>query len=283
MSLTGLWVYNFVDPEVLGRGLRTVILSGLFIIYCSKLFSIVFILIDDILRFFNRAKRKVFSGKESKKQALSGKETTMSNGNITRSEFLMKTALLATSVPAVTLTWGIISGAHDYRKQHIKLVIKNPPKAFEEMTIAQISDIHTGSFFNKVAVKGGVEMLIRDKVDMVFFTGDLVNDRAHEINDYIDIFSKIKAPLGVFSTLGNHDYGANMSWPSLPAENQNLNDINRAHKNLGYDLLVDDNRIITLGGENWPLLGFKIFQLLNLFFRIMAIYLKLLKAPGKQR
>ncbi|WP_317173689.1 metallophosphoesterase [Adhaeribacter radiodurans] len=208
MLLIGLWVYNFVDPEVLGRGVRTMILSGLFIIYCSKLFSMVFILIDDMFRFLKWAKEKVFLGKKLRKQAFCGTEAAMNDGNITRSEFLIKTALLATSIPAVTLTWGIISGAHDYRKQHVRLVIKNLPKAFEGMTIAQISDIHAGSFFNKVAVKGGVEMLIREKVDMVFFTGDLVNDRAQEVNDYIHIFNKIKAPLGVFSTLGNHDYGA---------------------------------------------------------------------------
>lgn len=249
MVLTGLWLYNFMSPDLLGVRLRAFILSCLFVIYCSKLVVIVFILIDDLSRFFNWTKNKMSQDREST-NVISSDSHIMS-----RSEFLMKTALLAASIPATALTWGIISGAHDYRVRRIRLVLKNLPKAFEGMTIAQISDIHSGSFFNKTAVKGGVEMVLKEKPDMVFFTGDLVNDRAQEVTEYMPIFDKIKAPMGVYSTLGNHDYGAYLKFPSVYAKEQNLKDIKHAHKVLGYDLLVDENRIITIGGEKLAIIG----------------------------
>lgn len=237
LTLVGLWAYNFLSPDLLGRKLRTAILYTLFTVYASKLFAIVFILIDDIRRL------------------VTTKPAGDTSNTMTRSEFLMKTALVAASVPATALTWGIISGAHDYRVKKIRLGVKDLPKQFEGMTILQISDIHSGSFFNKTAVKGGIEMITKQKADVIFFTGDLVNDRANEVNDYIDLFSKIKAPFGVFSTLGNHDYGAYAGWPSLEAKDQNLADVKHAHKILGYDLLVDENRHITLGGDKLAIIG----------------------------
>lgn len=238
LIVLGLWAYNFLSPDLLGRGLRTFILYSLFTVYASKLFSILFILIDDVRRL------------------VTSRPTTGNNTDtMTRSGFLMKAALLAGSVPATALTWGILSGAHDYRVQRVRLAIRNLPSQFAGMTIVQISDIHSGSFFNKTAVKGGVELVIRQNADVVFFTGDLVNDRASEVRDYIDLFSKIRAPLGVYSILGNHDYGVYTGWGSAAAKNQNFADVKDAHRILGYDLLIDDNRSITLGGETLAIVG----------------------------
>lgn len=238
ITLLGLWTYNFLSPDLLPPGIRTFILYSLFTVYASKLFAVLFLLVDDV--------RRLFAVKPLNDR---GGDT------ITRSEFLMKTALLAGTVPAAALTWGVLSGAHDYRVRRIRLPIANLPKEFAGMTIVQISDIHSGSFFNKVAVKGGVELVIKQKADIVFFTGDLVNDRANEVNDYLDLFGKIKAPLGVYSTLGNHDYGAYAGWPDIGAKNKNLADVKHAHKLLGYDLLIDENRVIKLGSESLSIIG----------------------------
>jgi uncharacterized protein len=248
-TLLGMWLYNFTNPDLLGKNLRTIIMVGVFISYFSKIFAIVFILIDDIGRLI----RWIFSKISS--QSANNESITNASKGISRSEFLMKTAVVAGAIPAIGMTWGIISGAHDYRIRRVKLAIKNLPKAFQGMTIGQISDIHSGSFFNKTAVKGGVEMFMKEKPDLAFFTGDLVNSRADEVQDYIDIFNKIKAPLGVFSTFGNHDYGDYVQWPTEAAKRQNLKDLALAHKVLGYDLLRDQNRTITLGGEKLAIIG----------------------------
>src|SRR5690606_22145401 len=112
-----------------------------------------------------------------------------------------------------------------------------------------------GSFFNKIAVKGGVEMMMKEKPDLLFFTGDLVNNETSEVNEYINIFDKLKAPLGIYSTTGNHDYGDYKSWDSAQAKSRNFKDLIEAHKLLGYDLLMNENRIIELGGEKMAVIG----------------------------
>ncbi len=246
LTILGMWLYNFTNPDWMSKNLRTIIMVGVFMNYFSKIVVILFLLIDDIGRLVRWLYSKIGTQSSS--------NTELGNG-ITRSEFLMKTAVVAGAVPAVAMTWGIISGAHDYRIRRVKLSIKNLPKAFKGMTIAQVSDIHSGSFFNKTAVKGGVEMLMKEKPDIAFFTGDLVNSRAEEVKDYMDIFDKIKAPLGVFSTFGNHDYGDYVQWETEAAKRQNLKDLAKAHKVLGYDLLMDENRTIELGGEKLSIIG----------------------------
>jgi uncharacterized protein len=250
ITILGMWLYNFTNPDWLGKNMRTVIMVGVFMNYFSKIFVLIFLLIDDIGRLF----RWIYSKFSAQSTVIDG--ITTNSPGITRSEFLMKTAVIAGTVPAIAMTWGIISGAHDYRVRRIKLAIKNLPKAFEGMTIAQISDIHSGSFFNKVAVKGGIEMLMKEKPDMAFFTGDLVNSLAEEVKDYMDIFDKVKAPLGVFSTLGNHDYSDYHNWGNnMKGKQNNLKDLMNSHKTMGYDLLMDENRTIELGGEKLSIIG----------------------------
>jgi hypothetical protein len=90
---------------------------------------------------------------------------------------------------------------------------------------------------------------------MIFFTGDLVNNEASEVKDFIDVFSKLKAPLGVFSVTGNHDYGDYKDWGTKEAKAQNFKDLIEAHRLLGFDLLMNDNRMIEQGGEKLSVIG----------------------------
>jgi hypothetical protein len=168
---------------------------------------------------------------------------------------MVQAAVVAGSIPLVGITYGILSGAHDYRVRRVTVKLPNLPKAFDGLRIAQLSDIHSGSFFNKTAVQGGVNLLLREKPDVVFFTGDLVNNVASEVQDYIPIFQKVKAPLGVYSTLGNHDYGDYVAWPSLQAKRQNLENLKHAHGLLGWDLLMNQHRMLEEGGEQLAIIG----------------------------
>jgi uncharacterized protein len=259
IAILGMWMYNFLPPDLLGRSVRVWLLVGVFVIYVSKVFAVLFILIDDIRRAFTWIFQKIssfFSGSEGQPAISQVPVNEVIEDKITRSEFMMKTALVAGSIPAVAMTWGIISGAHDYRIWRIKLAIKNLPKEFEGMTIAQISDVHSGSFFNKTAVKGGIEMILGQKPDAIFFTGDLVNNRADEFHDYFDVFKKLKAPLGVYSTLGNHDYGDyHYGYGTSAPKRKNLQDLMAAHKLMGWNLLNDEHRIITEGSEKLAIIG----------------------------
>lgn len=172
--------------------------------------------------------------------------------------------MIATAVPVLTMGYGIISGAHDYRVRKVKVKLPHLPSAFHGLRIGQLSDIHSGSFFNKTAVKRGVAMLLGEKSDLIFFTGDLVNNTADELNAYIDVFDKVKAPLGVYSVLGNHDYGDYVHWASRSAKEKNYQAMCAAHRQLGWHLLINEHKIIcqgsdqlaVIGVENWGTGGF---------------------------
>lgn len=230
--------------------LRAIILVAFFLTVVAKFFMLPFLVVDDIRRLF------LFIAKSSKKQKLEEPSRPQTDEQISRSAFLTKAGLIAAAVPLSSLSWGIVSGAYDYNIKRVKLVLPNLPKAFDGIKLAQISDIHSGSFYNKIAVKGGIEMLMAEKPDFVFFTGDLVNNLTSEVKDYQDIFAKVKAPLGVYSVLGNHDYGDYyFGRENSPAKVKNLQDMITTHKLMGYNLLMNQNHRIKVDGEEIGVLG----------------------------
>jgi len=227
--------------------LRAMILVAFFLTVACKVAMLPFLVLDDIRRLYIKITRK---------KEVTSNAPVAETDQISRSEFLVKAGLVAAAVPLTSLSWGIISGAYDYQVRRVNLVLPNLPKAFDGITMAQISDIHSGSFYNKTAVKGGVEMLMGEKPDFVFFTGDLVNNLTNEVRDYQDIFSKVKAPLGVYSSLGNHDYGDYyFGKESSPAKVKNLKDMVDVHKVMGYDLLMNEHRRLKVDGEEIGILG----------------------------
>lgn len=226
-------------------GIRATFLMAFFVLMIIKVTFLPFVLIDDIRRLIVRWKRKPV-------KVTNADDTE----TIPRSEFLMKAGLITGVVPLAAIGVGIASGAYDYRVRRQVLYLPNLPKAFNGMTIGQISDVHSGSFYNKKAVLGGVEMLLKQKPDVIFFTGDLVNTLSNEMNGYQDVFNKVKAPLGVFSILGNHDYGDYYKdWTSPAAKIKNLDDLKATHKNMGWDLLLNENRRLKINGEEIGILG----------------------------
>ncbi len=226
--------------------LRAIILVAFFLSTVAKLFFSIFLLIDDVRRGIIWTKRKT----AKKTQA------PLAGEPIKRSDFLLKAGTVAAAVPLSSLSFGIVSGAYDYQLVRQKLYLANLPKAFHGLKIAQISDVHSGSFYNKKAVLGGVELLLSEKPDVVFFTGDLVNNLANEMYEYQDIFSKIKAPMGVYSVLGNHDYGDYYfgRGPSA-AKAKSLADLKKTHQNMGWNLLLNEHRSLKIGNEEIGILG----------------------------
>lgn len=248
--------YNLGGKNVLTDGQRTVLFAWIFVNYASKFFGSVVLVVDDVVRL----------GQWAYAQFSPATENT-TNGNatgISRSEFLAQASVVATVVPAIGLGYGIASGAHNYRIHRVKVPVANLPRGLEGMRIAQLSDIHSGSFFNKKAVMHGIEMVMAEKPDLIFFTGDLVNNKATEVEDYIPVFGKLKAPLGIYSILGNHDYGDYTSWPSSEVKRANLENVKEAHKLMNWNLLLDENKTLTIdnnrlaiiGVENWGTGGF---------------------------
>lgn len=246
IPLVTLIIYPQIEEFKLARTFRYILMTSFAVNYIPKLFTAIILLIGDGVSFLRWIIRLMASKKEHKK--LVGKP-------ITRGEFLSKAALISAGAPLALMGFGIVRGAHDYRIRRKTIYLKDLPLAFDGIKLGQISDIHTGSFFNKLAVQGGVDLLMGEKPDIITFTGDLVNNTTSEVNDYINIFDKVNAPLGVYSVTGNHDYGDYSRWPSEKAKERNFEDLVKAHKQMGYDLLLNENRSIKVDGESISIIG----------------------------
>jgi predicted MPP superfamily phosphohydrolase len=231
--------------------LNAIILVAFFLTAACKLVMLPFLLIDDLRRGL------VLLFRSKKSTTSQTQDVPVSIGEpISRSSFLIKSGLVVAAVPLTSLSWGIASGAYDYKVVRKTLVLPNLPKAFDGIKMGQISDIHSGSFYNKKAVNGGVDLLLAEKPDFILFTGDLVNDLATEMRDYQDIFSRVKAPLGVYSSLGNHDYGDyHFGKESSPEKVKNLKNVIATHKLMGWDLLMNEHRRLKVDGEEIGILG----------------------------
>lgn len=179
-------------------------------------------------------------------------ETPVSQG---RRDFIKKTSALVGLFPMALMTWGIFRTAGNFKIHRVRLQLNKMPEAFKGLKIVQISDIHTGSFFSKARMQEAVDEILELKPDMVLFSGDLVNNRTDECDDYVDILSQIKAPMGVYSTLGNHDYGDYEKWSSKEEKLQNFEAMLQTHKALGWDLLMNEHRVFERNGDKIALLG----------------------------
>jgi predicted MPP superfamily phosphohydrolase len=226
------------------RTLSMCVIMGLLL---CKIIFILFLVVDDIKRLV----QFVF-GKFSTTGTVDPSDIAK---GITRSDFLLKVGLVVSAIPFVGMTYGVLVGAHDYTVRRKRMVLKNLPKAWNGLKIVQLSDIHSGSFYNKTAVERGIALVMKQKPDIIFFTGDLVNNVASEMDEYIDVFSKLSAPLGIYSTLGNHDYGDYVAWDTPQAKRDNLNQLIGVHKKMGWDILMNEHRILKKDGSEIAILG----------------------------
>lgn len=246
LSIISVLLINTTSSDFFPGESKRMIVVGIVMLYFSKVFGVLTLLIDDIFRAGQWVIGKFFPQIMNEKPSGEG---------MTRSEFLSKTSLLAVAVPLTTFGVGIATGAHNYRVRHKTISLPNLPSSFDGIRIAQLSDIHSGSFFSRPGVKRGIGLLMDEKPDVVFFTGDLVNDEAREVAEYKDLFSKVKAPLGVFSTLGNHDYGEYKRWNTIDDQKKNLADLIQSQKEMGWDILMNENRTLKVDGEEIAIIG----------------------------
>jgi hypothetical protein len=245
-SLLSLPYIQALQTNKIFRNYIFAILVGLFL---AKLIGSIFFLADDLRRLVAFVISKLSSSPKLSANA----ETT-----IDRSVFLSWLGLGIGGGLFGTLLYGF-GNKYKYQLNRIPLVFNNLPKAFKGLKIIHISDIHSGSFNDKAAVNKGIDMIIKEKPDLILFTGDLVNDRYEEMHDYIDVFNRLKAPLGVFSTLGNHDYGDYVAWSSEVAKQLNLENLKKVHAQLGWKLMMNEHAIFEKNGEKIALLGIENF------------------------
>jgi predicted MPP superfamily phosphohydrolase len=172
-----------------------------------------------------------------------------------RRKFISQLALGIAAIPFASFIYGIIQGKYNYKVLKYQLSFKDLPDAFDGFTITQISDIHSGSFTNAAKIQYGVDLINEQKSDVILFTGDIVNNKADEMDNWMDMFAKLEAKEGKYSILGNHDYGDYMDWKTPQEKIDNFQAVKEIHKKIGFDLLLDEHRFLEKNGQKIALLG----------------------------
>lgn len=226
---------------------------GIFLaVFIPKLIVIIFMFGEDIGRFFVGVFMKVAGSEEA-------------NFMASRRKFVSTIALGIAAIPFASLIYGMVQGKYNYKVLKYALEFDDLPDEFDGFTLTQISDVHSGSFDNHNKVEYAVNLINEQQSDVILFTGDLVNNVAEEMNDWKQLFSTLNAPQGVYSILGNHDYGDYVNWESATHKAENLQKLKTIQKEMGWDLLLNENRffekngqrIALVGVENWGENGFK--------------------------
>ena len=159
------------------------------------------------------------------------------------------------AIPFASILYSIFKGKYNYKVWKYTLYFDNLPKAFDGYRITQISDIHCGSFDNYEKIRYGVDLINSQKSDVILFTGDLVNNLANEVQNWKSLFATLQAPDGVFSIMGNHDYGDYSSWETPEAKQQNLEHLFQLQKQMGWQLLLNEHCYLERDGEKIALIG----------------------------
>lgn len=246
-----LLMSRIYDWNLWPKAIKTYAGAFIFVLTFSKVFILLFLVTDDLVRGGRWVWERLFSNKVIQETAL---KATPEN-SITRSDFLVRTGLVLASLPFVSLIYGMVRGAYDYQVKRVKLKLPNIPAGFNGYRIVQISDLHVGSFVSSAPLEEAVRIINEQKPDLILFTGDLVNNKSDELLPHKSALSGLKARHGVFSTLGNHDYGDYVMWDSQEAKDNNLKALINHHREMGWDLLLDEHRHVEHNGDKITLIG----------------------------
>jgi len=239
LMLLGVFMLIFFRRQ--GRDIQRLagdLATTFLLIFIPKLFTFPILLIEDVIRLL---------------QAFPPR-------NIYVSELVLTLAMLI----LFFITFGLTRGRHLYQVREETLSFPDLPDAFDGFKITQISDIHSGSLSDINGVRKGIALANAQHSDLLLFTGDLVNNKAAEMESWISDFSLLKAPFGKFSVLGNHDYGDYLQWNNDELKAANLNRLKEIHQEMGFKLLMNESvaiqkkgaSIALIGIENWGKGGF---------------------------
>ncbi len=243
LLILGNFIFQWTQPNPGGgfTGGRGYSLGFILAFVSANILLTLFMFGEDIIRFFVAAYQKIFTP--------SGFDLP------SRRKFISQIALGIAAIPFASLLYGMYQGKYNYKVLKYTLHFDDLPASFDGYTISQISDIHSGSFDNEEKIEYAVDLLNEQGSDAVMFTGDLVNNMATEMLPWKSVFSKIKAKDGVFSVLGNHDYGDYVNWESEQAKNQNLENLKATHYEMGWNLMLNEHKFIQRNGEKIALVG----------------------------
>ena len=253
LLVIGNFIYQFYGIERKDFGVPQEYAVGFFIaLLIPKLIPVFIMLVEDLFRILIAGYWYI---------AESGSQNYFPS----RRKFISQIALGIAAIPFVSILYGITKGKYNFKVLRYTMTFDDLPDAFDGYQITQISDIHSGSFDDYSKVSYAIDLVNEQQSDLILFTGDMVNNESKEMEPYIELFSKLNAKDGMFSVLGNHDYGDYISWNSEEEKARNLEYLKEIQKKVGFDLLLNENRYIEkdgqrlaiIGVENWGAGGFK--------------------------
>jgi len=230
----------------------TLRVAGVFLLFfVPKLVLLIFMFGEDIIRLFVGGYNYISDhlSDEKSSQFIPG-----------RRKFVSQLALGVAAIPFASILYGIFRGKYNFKVLTHTIYFDDLPDAFDGFRLTQISDIHSGSFDNPEKIEYAIDLINEQETDVIFFTGDIVNTKAEEMDPWIDTFKRMKTPqFGKYSILGNHDYGEYVSWNSEKEKEANFQAIKDVHGKIDFKLLLNENihiekdgaRIAVVGVENW--------------------------------
>lgn len=244
LLLAVLTLYTYLRPVTPPAYFsRYYFLVGLFILfYIPKLLIAVFHLVDDTLALMGFLVKKVIQKKQ---------------GSVfPKYRCFTKSGFIISLLPFLLILYGILYGRFDFKITKQTIEFRNLPASFDGIRIVHISDIHTGSFYaHKKQLKKALGLVEELQPDLVFFTGDLINNYAGELVGWDMYFSKIKARHGKYAVTGNHDYGDYSRWESPDEKLQNFKKIQQFFYDTGFRLLLNEHEILALDGDSLAIIG----------------------------
>lgn len=252
VAILVFFIYAITSPDARTNP-KMMYIYGIFLaLFVPKIIAVIAMFGEDVIRVFVGVFYKIGGGSEASFMP-------------SRRKFVSTVALGVAAIPFAALIYGMIKGKYNYKVLKYTLEFEDLPSSFDGYTLTQISDIHSGSFDNPEKVKYAVDLVNKQQSDLILFTGDLVNNVAQEMDAWKDTFATLKATDGVYSVLGNHDYGDYVSWESAEKKQENLQALIALQKDMGWDVLLNESRTIQknqqaiklVGVENWGEGGFK--------------------------
>jgi len=248
--LLSTWLYYVFFPgQIDFRSSKLFLFMGAFFVVFTlpKLIIIFFQLIEDFSKIIAFLLKKV---------SAPDKLIFENADKISRSDFISRLGLIISAIPFISLIYGIVIGRFNFNIVNKTISFKNLPKSFDGFKIVQFSDLHIGSLNgNKDQLEKAINLINEQNPDVIFFTGDMVNNIAAELDGWEDTLSKLKARHGVFSVLGNHDYGEYFRWQKEEDKLNNIESLKNRQKNMGFKLLLNNSKIIEKNSEQIAIVG----------------------------
>lgn len=175
----------------------------------------------------------------------------------------------------IIMWYGAIFGRSQIMVSEVEIASPKVPEAFDGFRIVQFSDAHVGTWGTDLAfIQKLTDSINALKPDLVLFTGDLVNRRANEAYPFIETLSGVKAKYGVYSIMGNHDYGDYANWPSEKEHLADAQELRNIQQKMGWHVLdnchtfikVGNDSIVLIGVENWGEPPFKQYGNLDIAY-----------------